>query len=60
MSITDLSSVRMIVCEHCGNKRCPHAEDHDLLCMGSNAPDQPKVLRHPRSYEAGDPADKPL
>ena len=38
-----------ILCEHCGNKRCPHAEDHDLLCMGSNVPDQPKVLRHPRA-----------
>lgn len=22
MSITDLSSIRMILCEHCGNKRC--------------------------------------
>ena len=31
-----------ILCEHCGNKRCPHAEDHDLLYMGSNVPDQPK------------------
>ena len=31
-----------ILCEHCGNKRCPHAEDHDL-------PGQPKVLRHPRA-----------
>ena len=41
-SITGLSSIRMILCEHCGNKRCPHAEGHDL-------PDQPKVLRHPRA-----------
>lgn len=49
MSIIDPSSIRMIVCEHCGNKRCPHAEDHDLLCMGSNVPNQPKVLRHPRA-----------
>ena len=40
---------RMILCPICGNKRCPHAEDHDLLCMGSNAPNQPKVLRHPRA-----------
>ena len=38
MSITDLSSIRMIVCEHCGNKRCPHAEGHDL-------PGQPKAIQ---------------
>lgn len=60
MTITDLSSIRMILCEHCGNKRCPHAEDHDLLCMGSNVPDQPKVLRHPRApltVSQSDPAD---
>lgn len=60
ITITDLPSIRMIVCSICGNKRCPHAEDHDFLCMGSNAPNQPKVLRHPRSYETGDPANKPL
>ena len=41
MTITDLSSIRMIVCEH--------AEDHDL-------PGQPKVLRHPRApYDSGEP-----
>jgi len=33
MSITDLSSIRTIVCEHCG----------------SNVPDQPKILQHPRA-----------
>lgn len=27
---------RFIVCEECGNKRCPHATDHTLLCTGSN------------------------
>jgi hypothetical protein len=32
---------RMIVCEHCGNKRCPHATDHRHACTGSNEPDQP-------------------
>lgn len=26
----------MIVCSMCGNKRCPHATDHNLLCTGSN------------------------
>lgn len=59
-TITDLSSTHMIVCEHCGNKRCPHAEDHDFLCMGSNLPDQPKTLRHPRApltLSQSDPAD---
>jgi hypothetical protein len=24
----------------CGNKRCPHASDHRLVCTGSNAPGQ--------------------
>ena len=31
----------MIVCEHCGNKRCPHATHHDNPCTGSNDPGQP-------------------
>lgn len=29
-----------IVCKTCGNKRCPHAEDHRYACTGSNKPDQ--------------------
>ncbi len=32
---------RMVVCEHCGNKRCPHASWHGLACTGSNEPNQP-------------------
>lgn len=32
---------RMIVCETCGNKRCPHSTDHRLACTGSNEPGQP-------------------
>lgn len=40
--------MRMIICEHCSNKRCPHAEDHDYICTGSNEPNQPKTLQHPR------------
>ena len=48
-TIDGLFATHMIVCSICGNKRCPHAEDHDLLCMGSNVPNQPKVLRHPRA-----------
>ena len=33
--------VSMILCPHCGNKRCPRASDHDLACTGSNEPGQP-------------------
>lgn len=32
---------RMIVCPQCGNKRCPHATDHNLACTNSNDPGQP-------------------
>lgn len=31
----------MILCSECGNKRCPHATDHEEDCTGSNAPGQP-------------------
>lgn len=31
-----LSAERMILCTICGNKRCPHASDHDLACTDSN------------------------
>lgn len=34
-------ATRMIVCPECGNKRCPHATDHNLACTGSNDPGQP-------------------
>lgn len=30
----------MIVCQKCGNKRCPHATDHRLECTNSNEPGQ--------------------
>ena len=36
-----LNSKMMILCPTCGNKRCPHASDHDLACTGSNEPGQP-------------------
>lgn len=36
-----LDRQRFIVCEHCGNKRCPHATWHIYGCTGSNAPGQP-------------------
>lgn len=32
---------RMILCPKCGNKRCPHANDHRNTCTGSNEPGQP-------------------
>ena len=31
---------RMILCATCGNKRCPHATDHRLVCSNSNLPCQ--------------------
>ncbi len=31
---------RFIVCNICGNKRCPHATDHRLACTNSNEPGQ--------------------
>lgn len=31
---------RFIVCEICGNKRCPHATNHIHDCTGSNEPGQ--------------------
>ena len=31
---------RFIVCNNCGNKRCPKATDHDLACTNSNEPGQ--------------------
>lgn len=30
----------MIVCQECGNKRCPKATDHREICSGSNEPGQ--------------------
>lgn len=30
--------MKMILCEKCGNKRCPHASDHRLACNSSNDP----------------------
>ena len=31
----------MILCPKCGNKRCPHATDHENACTNSNEPGQP-------------------
>jgi hypothetical protein len=38
ITITDM---RMVLCPKCGNKRCPHANDHHNACTGSNEPGQP-------------------
>lgn len=35
-----MSDMRFIVCPECGNKRCPHANDHRNACTGSNEPGQ--------------------
>lgn len=34
-------ATRMFVCQVCGNKRCPHSDDHRNPCSGSNEPGQP-------------------
>lgn len=36
-----LNTSRMIVCQLCGNKRCPHASFHGNECTESNDPGQP-------------------
>ncbi|MCC8228794.1 ead/Ea22-like family protein [Enterobacter mori] len=35
-----ISGMRFVVCPDCGNKRCPHANDHRNACTGSNEPGQ--------------------
>ena len=35
-----MSDMRFVVCPECGNKRCPHANDHRNACTGSNEPGQ--------------------
>lgn len=32
--------IEMVVCQQCGNKRCPHSDDHNNPCSGSNEPGQ--------------------
>ena len=36
-----LGGVRMKLCQTCGNKRCPKANNADLACTGSNEVGQP-------------------
>lgn len=40
-SALPLSATKMVLCPECGNKRCPKASDHRLLCTKSNEPGQP-------------------
>lgn len=35
-----MNDMRFVVCPDCGNKRCPHANDHRHACTGSNEPGQ--------------------
>ena len=35
-----MNDMRFVVCPDCGNKRCPHANDHNNACAGSNEPGQ--------------------
>lgn len=44
------SLMMMILCETCGNKRCPHANDCKNACTGSNEVGQPGS-----AYEEGTP-----
>lgn len=34
--LTNIGFTGMILCEICGNKRCPHATDHRNSCTNSN------------------------
>lgn len=36
-----VAAARMVLCQLCGNKRCPHAADCALACTDSNEPGQP-------------------
>lgn len=45
--------IRMVVCRKCGNKRCPHANDHANECTGSNEPGQPGSDWPPTDHPGG-------
>jgi hypothetical protein len=36
-----VAGTMMVLCSICGNKRCPHANDHNNACTNSNEPGQP-------------------
>ena len=39
-SMLPLSTTKYIFCQLCGNKRCPKASNHRLVCTMSNEPGQ--------------------
>lgn len=39
-----LNSFRFVVCDFCGNKRCPRASDHNNACTNSNEPGQSRSV----------------
>ena len=41
----------MIVCPICGNKRCPHADNHTSPCAGSNTPGQVSGARREGDHD---------
>ena len=42
---TGFIALGMLLCNECGNKRCPKAQDHRYLCSNSNEPNQTGVLK---------------
>lgn len=47
-------SSRMVVCNICGNKRCPRASNHRNACTDSNTPGQSgSVYAKPSAEGAG-------
>lgn len=36
-----LNFMKMVLCDKCGNKRCPRASHHNNACTNSNEPGQP-------------------
>jgi hypothetical protein len=35
-----VEATRVFLCDVCGNKRCPHSDDHRNACTDSNEPGQ--------------------
>ena len=38
--LVPVEMTRMFLCATCGNKRCPHSDDHRNACTNSNEPGQ--------------------
>lgn len=36
-----IEMTQMFLCAICGNKRCPHSDNHENPCTNSNEPGQP-------------------